>query len=214
MRAIWLEEMSLGDNHRGQTRARVFGGEGMVHRQLRSIGFVLISVAVATLMTFPFRQVTVHNRGLFFIAAVMLIAKYEGTAGGIASALLSAVVFDWFFDQRPHHLDFDLATMIRALAFCSFAFLVASLEKQRQRAIQSLQETNQTLQHTLDEVKTLRGLLPICAYCKQIKAEDGSWFRMEQYIREHTYANFTHGICPECYKKHYPEIYEKQYPAS
>lgn len=186
----------------------------MVHRRLRSIAFVLISVGIATLLTFPFRQVTVHNRGLFLIAAVMLSARYEGTAGGIASALLSTVVFDWFFDRTPYHLDFNLAAVIRTLAFCSFAFLVASLEKQRRRAMQFLEETNQTLQHTLDEVKTLRGLLPICVYCKQIRVEDGSWLQLEKYVREHTYADFTHGMCPECYKKHYPEIYEKHHPAS
>jgi K+-sensing histidine kinase KdpD len=187
-------------------------GEDSVHRWLRPIAFVIISVAVATLMTFPLRYVTVHNLGLFLIAAVMLSARYEGVVAGVASALLSTLVFDLLFDQRPYHLDFDLAALIRAAAFCSFALLVGSLEKQRQHAMHSLQETNRNLQHTLDEVKTLRGLLPICVYCKQIRADDGSWVRLESYIREHTQADFTHGMCPECYQKNYPEIYQKHYP--
>jgi K+-sensing histidine kinase KdpD len=186
----------------------------MMHRWLRPTAFVVISVGVATVMTFPLQYVTVHNLGLFLIAAVMLCARYEGSGVGIASALLSTFVFDWFFDQRPYHLDFDLVAIIRAVAFCSFALLVGSLEKQRRRALHSLQESNRMLQRALDEVKTLHGLLPICMYCEQIKADDGSWIRLERYLREHTHADFTHGMCPECFQKHYPEIYEKHYLGS
>jgi len=175
---------------------------------------VIIAVGVATVMTFPLRQITVHNLGLFLIAAVMLCARYKGVAAGIASALLSTIVFDLLFDQRPYHLEFDLVAMIRALAFCSFAFLVGSLEKQRQRTMLSLQQTNRALQNALDEVKTLHGLLPICVYCKQIRSEDGEWVRLEKYVREHTHADFSHGLCPECYKTHYPEIYKEKHPNS
>jgi K+-sensing histidine kinase KdpD len=185
-----------------------------VNRWFRSVAFMIITVGVATLMTFPFRHATVHNLGLFLIAAVMLTARYEGTAAGIASALLSTVVFDLLFDQRPYHLDFDLTALIRALAFCSFALLVGSLENQRNRAIRSLQETNQALQHALGEVKTLHGLLSICAFCKQIRSEDGSWVGLEKYVREHTHADFSHGLCPECYKRNYPEIYKQTHPNS
>jgi len=185
-----------------------------VHQWLRSVAFVIIAVGVATVMTFPLRQITVHNLGLFLIAAVMLCARYKGVAAGIASALLSTIVFDLLFDQRPYHLEFDLVAMIRALAFCSFAFLVGSLEKQRQRTMLSLQQTNRALQYALDEVKTLHGLLPICVYCKQIRSEDGEWVRLEKYVREHTHADFSHGLCPECYKTHYPEIYKEKHPNS
>jgi K+-sensing histidine kinase KdpD len=171
-----------------------------VRRWFHSFVFVIISVGIATLMTFPLRQATVHNLGLFLIAAVMVSARYEGTAAGIASALLSTVVFDWFFDQGPYHLDFDLAALIRALAFCSFALLVGSLEKQRLRVLRSLQETNQSLQHALDEVKTLHGLLPICAYCKQVRADDGSWVRLEKYIREHTMLTSPTACAPTATK--------------
>jgi K+-sensing histidine kinase KdpD len=187
---------------------------GPVHRWLRSVAFMIITVGVATVMTFPLSHVTHHNLGLFLIAAVMLTARYEGTAAGIASALLSTLVFDLLFDQMPYHLDFDLPALIRALAFCSFALLVGSLERQRQRATRSLLETNRALQETLDEVKTLHGLLPICVYCKQIRSDDGSWVGLEKYVREHTEADFTHGLCPECYRKNYPEIYTKKHPNS
>jgi K+-sensing histidine kinase KdpD len=178
---------------------------------IRSTLLVLVSVGVATLLTFPFRYATVHNLGLFLIAAVMISARFGGFTTGIAGALLASFSFDWFFDQNPHQIDLDNAALIRALAFLGFAILVASIEKQRQRAVFSLEHSNCELQRALAEVKTLRGILPICSYCKQIRAEDGAWIQMELYIHEHTHANFSHGMCPVCYKKHFPEIYERQH---
>ncbi len=56
------------------------------------------------------------------------------------------------------------------------------------------------------EVKLLRGLIPICAWCgKKIRDEKGNWKRVEEYISERSTAEFTHGICPECYNKHFTE---------
>ncbi len=56
------------------------------------------------------------------------------------------------------------------------------------------------------EVKSLRGLIPICAWCgKKIRDEKGNWKRVEEYISERTTAGFTHGICPECHNKHFTE---------
>jgi DNA-binding response OmpR family regulator len=52
------------------------------------------------------------------------------------------------------------------------------------------------------EVKQLEGLLPICAYCKKIKDDNDHWQHMESYISHRTEANFSHGICPDCYQKH------------
>jgi PAS domain S-box-containing protein len=66
------------------------------------------------------------------------------------------------------------------------------------------------LQRALDEVKTLSGLLPICSHCKKIRDDKGYWSQIETYIHRHSGAEFSHGICPECAKKHYPEydLYE------
>jgi DNA-binding response OmpR family regulator len=54
------------------------------------------------------------------------------------------------------------------------------------------------LQATLDKVRQLRGLLPICSYCKRIRNDQNYWERVEVYVTEHTDARFTHGICPTC----------------
>lgn len=67
------------------------------------------------------------------------------------------------------------------------------------------------LQKALDEVKRLSGLLPICSGCKKIRNDDdNTWQDIEDYIASHSDADFTHGICPACARRLYPELYEKQ----
>jgi DNA-binding response OmpR family regulator len=62
------------------------------------------------------------------------------------------------------------------------------------------------LQQTLAEVKTLRGFLPICASCKKIRDDQGFWSEVESYITRHSEARFSHGICPDCAKRLYPDL--------
>jgi len=62
------------------------------------------------------------------------------------------------------------------------------------------------LRQSLDQIKTLRGIVPICANCKKIRDDQGYWNQVEAYVCEHTEAEFSHGICPECIKKLYPEL--------
>jgi DNA-binding NtrC family response regulator len=62
------------------------------------------------------------------------------------------------------------------------------------------------LQDALSNIKALQGLLPICASCKRIRDDKGYWNQIEQYISEHSDAVFTHGICPECLEKLYPDF--------
>lgn len=65
------------------------------------------------------------------------------------------------------------------------------------------------LEKNLKEIRTLRGLLPMCAWCKNVRDDKGYWKRVETYIEEHTDASFTHGICPQCLKRIDPETFEK-----
>jgi hypothetical protein len=58
----------------------------------------------------------------------------------------------------------------------------------------------------LSRIETLRGIVPICSYCKQIRDDKGYWNQVEAYVAKHTDAEFSHGICPDCMKKHYPEF--------
>jgi PAS domain S-box-containing protein len=74
------------------------------------------------------------------------------------------------------------------------------LERQKDSLIASLQEA-------LAKVKTLSGFLPICSSCKKIRDDKGYWKQIESYIKDHSEAEFTHGLCPECTSKLYPQFY-------
>ena len=62
------------------------------------------------------------------------------------------------------------------------------------------------LQQALSNVRVLSGLLPICAYCKRIRDDKDYWQQIEKYVGEHSNAQFSHGICPECFEVHLPEF--------
>ena len=77
-------------------------------------------------------------------------------------------------------------------------------EAKRERLIVELRDA-------LAKINTLRGLIPICASCKKIRDDQGFWNSIEKYIMEHSEAEFSHGICPDCAKKLYPEYYKEIY---
>jgi PAS domain S-box-containing protein len=75
-------------------------------------------------------------------------------------------------------------------------------EDEKERLIRELQQA-------LQNIKVLSGLLPICAECKKIRNDQGYWEQIENYIRDHSEATFSHGLCPDCLKSLYPEINKK-----
>ena len=77
-------------------------------------------------------------------------------------------------------------------------------EKEREKLISKLQKA-------LNEIKTLRGILPICSYCKNIRNDKGYYEQIEEYIHKHSGVDFSHTICPTCLKEHYPENYTSFY---
>ena len=84
---------------------------------------------------------------------------------------------------------------------CSFVDIT-----DRKRAEEALAEEHIRLQQAFDEIKTLRGIVPICSYCKQIRDDKGYWSQVEQYVSDHTEAQFSHAICPICYEKVMKEL--------
>ncbi len=72
-----------------------------------------------------------------------------------------------------------------------------------------MEQKNAELQRALDEIKVLQGFLPICASCKKIRNDKGYWEQIESYISKHSEAKFSHGCCPECAKRVYPELVDE-----
>lgn len=69
-----------------------------------------------------------------------------------------------------------------------------------------LEQKVKELEAALEEIKTLKGIIPICSSCKKIRDDEGYWQRIETYISKHSEADFSHGICPGCAKKLYPDL--------
>jgi hypothetical protein len=83
--------------------------------------------------------------------------------------------------------------------------------ERRKKAEKELGKVVQELEKALSEVKILQGILPICSHCKKIRDDQGYWQNVEKYIHDRSEAEFSHGVCPECAKKYYPDftLYDK-----
>ena len=81
-----------------------------------------------------------------------------------------------------------------------------------EQSVAELELKKEALQDALAKVKLLSGLLPICAWCKKVRNDAGYWNEIESYIRQHSEADFTHGICPGCIKNLYPDAYRQLFP--
>jgi hypothetical protein len=98
----------------------------------------------------------------------------------------------------------------RTLCVLAFAGLLLAAHTFRLRALQARKrELEENVEAALSRVKVLKGLLPICANCRKVRDDKGYWSQLEGYIRNHTDADFSHGICPSCMAACYPEYYEK-----
>lgn len=79
----------------------------------------------------------------------------------------------------------------------------------RKRAEAEKEQVIEKLKGALAKVNQLSGLLPICSSCKKIRDDKGYWNQIEAYIRDHSEAEFTHSLCPECSRKLYPELFRE-----
>jgi tetratricopeptide (TPR) repeat protein len=96
-----------------------------------------------------------------------------------------------------------LVTIVAGLA--SYSIKVRNNKISLKKSNLELEQLNAELHEKINEIKTLSGLLPICAQCKKIRNDSGYWEQLEGYISEHTSATFSHGICPHCAEDLYPE---------
>ena len=97
---------------------------------------------------------------------------------------------------------------IELLARVSSALLLKHEMDRRKNRELELRRSNEELQKALKEVKVLRGLIPICASCKKIRNDGGFWQQLEEYLSDHSEAEFSHGLCQPCIKKLYPGVYQ------
>jgi K+-sensing histidine kinase KdpD len=143
---------------------------------------------------------------VFYFIPVAFAAWSCGAVCSFAIAILSAII--WYvadlFSSHPYtHMSYGLwNTTIRLLSFLVVGFTISRIREM----LRAQYKISEELQTALSEVKTLTGLLPICASCKKIRNDSGYWQKLEEYIEKHTTAQFTHGLCNECAAKMLAEV--------
>jgi hypothetical protein len=161
--------------------------------QILQISFILAVVLLAAdYVTGPYIQFPIT-----FLIPVGLTAWYCGFTYGLGFAISMALI-RFFFNliwNVPWTIFEDLVNaLIRIAVLSAFAYL--------------MNRTARQTRELKERVQTLEGLLPICSSCKKIRNDKGEWERIENYISDHSKAEFTHGLCSECAHKLYPEVYK------
>lgn len=146
------------------------------------------------------------------VSLVLLMAYYALLPSGLVAQVLPALLVSaglvavvlWLNPPA----DAREPPVVVAMTFVANVLgIVASRSLDRSRRAQFLAlHRERALHESLEQalLKTLRGVVAICAHCKQVRDEAGAWMRVEAYVRERTYAEFSHSICPTCMTKHYP----------
>lgn len=89
------------------------------------------------------------------------------------------------------------------------SFVIYKDITKRKKAETEREKVITELKQALKKVKTLSGLIPICSHCKKVRDDSGYWQKVEEYLSQHSDVDFSHGICPDCLKKYYPDQYKK-----
>ncbi len=145
----------------------------------------------------------------FYLLPLLLAVWFIGRGAGIIMSVLcvSTIAVSNSLAGEQYYRNMNAMLWNLALIECFF-LVVVFLSSQIKSDMREREELIEKLQNALASVKTLTGLLPMCASCKKIRDDQGYWTQVDRYISEHTDADFTHGLCPECVKKLYPEHYE------
>ncbi len=153
-------------------------GAALARQYLPPVVFPILLMALAGLLAGGINTL-VADRWAFPAYAVSLFGPTLVAATSLEMVLIALFLFFMIVQHRRAH----------------------ELLLDRQLADQNQRTLVRELQAAVAEVRTLQGILPICASCKRIKNESGGWEAVESYVREHTNAEFSHGLCPDCAKR-------------
>ena len=147
--------------------------------------------------------------GVPYITVVMLsLRSHQKKMTIIVSIICSILTIVGFFFSPPGG---EIVKVLSNRALALFAIWVtAALTLQRKKVEEEREKAIFEREKALEDTKILRGLLPTCASCKKIRDDNGHWNQIEVYIKQHSEANFSHGICPECARELYPDVYKEE----
>jgi hypothetical protein len=168
-------------------------GQGLTGFKVASEYIICVIFIVAAYELFKKHQYIDDEIFLFMIGSIALSILAE------LSFTLYTDVYD-FFNMTGHYLK------ILSFLLIYKGIIEIGLKKPYSLLYRELKQREEALQEALNEVKTLRKILPICANCKKIRDDKGYWTQVEEYISDHVEVEFSHGLCPECARKLYPTI--------
>jgi hypothetical protein len=164
-----------------------------MHLRLLSRPATHVVIAIAILVIDYFAGTTL-GFPIFFVIPVLLSAWFCHPAYAYALAVIQPLVrfgYNYLWD-KPWVFDTSIVNgVLRTALLLLIAYLTCRTARQGR------------------ELKHLKGLLPICAFCKKIRDENERWQPLETYISEHSDADFTHSFCPDCVKKNFPAEFTK-----
>jgi hypothetical protein len=165
---------------------------------------VILAACVACVLLFGFVDyVTGYDFGffIFYFIPISIVAWALGARKAYMISVLCAVVWfvsDWYARQPYSYALYSVwNSAIRLLSFVVISYAVSKIHF----LLNEERKISKELQDALDQVKTLSGLLPICAWCKKIRNDSGYWQQIEKYVEEHSDVQFSHGLCQECASK-------------
>jgi len=160
---------------------------------------VLIVIALSVVVLGFVDYVTGYEFGffLFYFLPIVITAWKVGDTSSYLISILSSIV--WFLSDISSHPYSSVLFAFWNTIMLLLCFLIIAYSTFKIQFL--LREKHGTSQLRLSQVKTLSGLIPICASCKKIRDDKGDWQRIEEYIEERTNAEFTHGLCPDCFDK-------------
>jgi hypothetical protein len=128
--------------------------------------------------------------------------------------LALTIIWEFWIEDLTYSLflvDHETEDLVERLEYVltSFVFVLIALIVPLWiivNGVSKLEKTRAELQAALGSIKTLRGLVPICANCKMIRSTDGCWQQLEVYISDHSEVELSHSICPDCATKLYPDL--------
>lgn len=155
---------------------------------------------------------------LFVAGKITISPPYDKWLLGISFAAVTAlIIFEYLHPElvlpylTASHMILDkiMSLMICLIVVTILIHLILkefNLERDRsERLYRQTLKDKEALSQALTEIKMLRGILPVCSFCKKIRDENGEWRTMENYISSHSEAEFSHGCCTDCFQKHYGE---------
>ena len=133
-----------------------------------------------------------------------IISILDKSLASISEQELNDIFNKWTEISTEHHTNWRLLLQVAAVLFIVIVFLIINnrrLNLKVKARTEELSTANIELSKALKEIKTLRGIIPICSYCHSIRDDKEIWHRLEVYLSNHSDARFSHSICPECEPK-------------